>query len=321
MGMSQSYGPGDELESLATIDQALDAGVTLFDTADVYGDGANEELLGHALAGRRDDAVIATKFGLARIAGGVAVNGRPDYVRSCCEASLRRLNTDRIDVYFQHRVDPDVPIEETVGAMAQLVQAGKVQYLGLSEASARTINRAVAVHPIAALQSEWSLLSRDLESDVLPVARANGIGIVAYSPLGRGFLTGTIEDVNQLDAGDVRRRQPRFQGENLRTNLELVSRCKAVAVRKGCTVGQVALAWVMAQGADVVPIAGTKRRTYLMENLAAGSVTLDADDFEQLNSIGRPGTVAGARHTSPEYGESADLVGGDDAITPNGEQS
>ena len=237
----------------------MDAGVTLFDTADVYGDGANEELLAnHALAGRRDDAVAATKFGLARMADGVAVNGRPEYVRSCCEASLRRLKTDRIDLYFQHRVDPDVPIEETVGAMAQLVQAGKVRHLGLSEASARTIIRATAVHPIAALQSEWSLWSRDLESDVLPVARANGIGIVAYSPLGRGFLTGTIVDVNQLDASDVRRRQPRFQGENLRTNLELVSICRTIAVRKGCTAGQVALAWVLGQGADVVPIPGTK---------------------------------------------------------------
>jgi aryl-alcohol dehydrogenase-like predicted oxidoreductase len=301
MGMSQSYGQTDETESIATINHALDAGVTLLDTADVYGNGANEELVGRAIAGRRDELMLATKFSMSRVEGRPTINGRPEYVRSACDVSLARLQTDHIDLYYQHRVDPTVPIEDTVGAMAELVAAGKVRYLGLSEASAQTIRRAVAVHPIAALQSEWSLWTRDIENEVLQVARDNGVGIVPYSPLGRGFLTSPDE----FGENDMRSTQPRFQGDNFATNLRLVDQVRELADEKGCTPGQLALAWVMAQGDDVVPIPGTKRRTYLDENIGAVSVQLTATDLERLQAITPPGVAAGARYPQEHtYGDS-----------------
>ena len=284
MGMSDFYGatPDDDPESVATIHRALDLGITFLDTADMYGRGANEELVAKAIADRRDQVVVATKFGIVRTDDPSyrAVNGRPEYVRQACEASLRRLGVDHIDLYYQHRTDPDTPIEETVGAMASLVAAGKVRHLGLSEATAGTIRRAVAVHPIIAVQSEWSLFSRDIEAEVVPTCRELGVGLVPYSPLGRGILTGTINTTANLAADDFRRRtQPRFQGDNLDRNLALVEVVKEVAVRHGCTAGQVALAWVLGQGADVVPIPGTRRRHYLEENVAASSIQLDADDW------------------------------------------
>ncbi|HZU39808.1 MAG TPA: aldo/keto reductase, partial [Solirubrobacteraceae bacterium] len=262
MGMSEFYGPGDEQESIATIQRALDLGVTMLDTADMYGHGANEALVGRAIGGRREEVVLATKFGIVRdpenpTARGV--NGRPEYVRRACEASLRRLGVDHIDLYYQHRVDPDVPIEETVGAMAELVEQGKVLHLGLSEASAQTIRRAHAVHPITALQSEYSLWTRDVEAEVLPTLRELGIGLVAYSPLGRGFLTGRFQRPEDIPAGDYRRDSPRFQGENFQKNLQLVERLQSMARGKGCTASQLALAWVLAQGEDIVAIPGTKR--------------------------------------------------------------
>src|SRR5579875_950773 len=260
MGMSQSYGAADPTESRATIDRALELGVFFLDTADVYGDGHNEEFVGAAIAGRRDDVVLATKFSLSRDSdsGDMKVSGRPEYVRSACDASLQRLGTDRIDLYYQHRVDPEVPIEDTVGAMAELVTAGKVKHLGLSEASSDTIRRACAVHPIAALQSEWSLWTRDVEADVLGTARELGVGIVPFSPLGRGFLTGAIKSPDDFGDDDFRKNNPRFQGDNFRRNLELVDEVRRLADAKGCTAGQLALAWVLAQGDDVVPIPGTK---------------------------------------------------------------
>ncbi|MGX7680263.1 aldo/keto reductase [Jatrophihabitans sp. DSM 45814] len=305
MGMSQSYGQGDETESIATIQRALDVGVNFLDTADVYGSGANEELVGRAVAGRRDEVVLATKFTFSRVGGKMVINGRPEYVHASCDASLRRLGTDRIDLYYQHRVDPTVPIEDTVGAMAELVAAGKVRYLGLSEASASSIRRAVAVHPIAALQSEWSLWTRDIENDVLDVARQMGVGIVPFSPLGRGFLTGKLTDPDEFGEGDLRLTQPRFQGENFHTNLRLVDRVREVAQEKGCSAGQLALAWVMAQGTDVVPIPGTKRRAYLEENVGAAAVDLTQDDLDRLNSITPPGVAAGARYQQAHaYGDS-----------------
>ncbi|HYU38561.1 MAG TPA: aldo/keto reductase, partial [Acidimicrobiia bacterium] len=260
MGMSQIYGPADETESLATIARALELGVTFLDTADVYGLGHNEELVGRAIAGRRDDVVLATKFGIVRRPEDNnfrAVNGRPDYVRSACDASLQRLGVNHIDLYYQHRADPNVPIEDTIGAMAELVDAGKVRHLGLSEAATDTIRRAHAVHPISALQSEWSLWSRDIEGEVLPTARELGIGIVPYSPLGRGLLTGQISSADDLSRGDFRRGTPRFEGENLTRNLEVVDRVRTIATEKGVTPGQLALAWVQAQGDDVAPIPGT----------------------------------------------------------------
>jgi aryl-alcohol dehydrogenase-like predicted oxidoreductase len=304
MGMSQAYGPADEVESIATIHRALDEGVTFLDTADSYGSGANEDLVGRAISGRRDEVVLATKFSISRVDGATVVNGRPEYVHACCDASLARLQVDHIDLYYQHRVDPTVPIEDTIGAMAELVSAGKVRFLGLSEASANSIRRAVSVHPIAALQSEWSLWTRDIEADVLAVARENGIGIVAFSPLGRGFLTGTVNPAD-FAPGDMRRTNPRFQGENFQANLQLLEQVRALAHRKGCTAGQIALAWVLAQGDDVVPIPGTKRRAYLDENLAAAHIDLSADDLNQLQAITPPGAAAGARYPFEHtYGDS-----------------
>ncbi len=307
MGMSQSYGPADEHESIATIHRALDLGVFFLDTADVYGDGHNESLVGRAIRDRRDEVVLATKFSLSRdSSGGMnAVNGRPDYVRSACDASLQRLGTDRIDLYYQHRVDPKVPIEDTVGAMSELVTAGKVRHLGLSEASAATLRRAVAVHPITALQSEWSLWTRDLEDEVVPVARELGIGLVPFSPLGRGFLTGAITSPDDFGDDDFRKNNPRFQGENFTRNLELVDEVRRLAADKGCTAGQLALAWVMAQGQDVVPIPGTKRRSYLEENAGASRVQLTDDDLERLAKIAPPGAAAGGRYPfQHSYGDS-----------------
>lgn len=302
MGMSQSYGVADEQESIATIHRALELGVFFLDTADVYGDGHNEELLGRALAGRRDQVVLATKFSLRRDAtGAMEINGRPDYVRACCDASLRRLGTDHIDLYYQHRVDPNVPIEETVGAMAQLVEVGKVRHLGLSEASSRSLERAVSVHPITALQSEWSLWTRDLEPEVLACARRLRIGIVAFSPLGRGFLTGAITSPEDFGPEDFRADNPRFLGENFTRNLDLVRQVVDIAKHKGCTPSQLALAWVLARGNDVVPIPGTKRRRYLEQNVAACSVTLTPADLARLDAVLPPEGAAGARYPQSDY--------------------
>jgi aryl-alcohol dehydrogenase-like predicted oxidoreductase len=297
MGMSFAYGPADETEALATIDRALELGVNFLDTADIYGAGANEELVGRAVKGRRDDVVLATKFGIVFGPGrSRSARGTPEYVHEACDASLRRLGVDVIDLYYQHRADPDVPIEDTVGAMAELVAAGKVRYLGLSEASADTMRRAATVHPISALQSEWSLWSRDLEDEELRTARELGIGIVPYSPLGRGFLTGKITSREELTADDFRHTQPRFQGANLDRNLELVERVRALAEEKGATAGQLALAWVQHRGDDVVPIPGTKRRTYLEENIGALAVELSPADLAQLDEIAPAGAAAGARY-------------------------
>jgi aryl-alcohol dehydrogenase-like predicted oxidoreductase len=306
MGMSQSYGPADEGESIATIHRALDLGVFFLDTADVYGDGHNESLVGRAIRDRRDDVVLATKFSLSRGDGGaMKVDGSPDYVRRACDASLQRLGLDHIDLYYQHRVDADTPIEDTVGAMSELVAAGKVRHLGLSEASADTLRRASAVHPIAALQSEWSLWTRDLEPEVVGVARELGIGIVPFSPLGRGFLTGAITSPEDFGDDDFRKNNPRFQGENFDRNLRLVDEVKAIAAEKGCTAGQLALAWVMAQGADVVPIPGTKRRSYLEQNVGACAVALTDTDLDRLEKIAPPGAAAGDRYSwRHTYGDS-----------------
>ena len=281
MGMSEFYGATDETEAVNTIHRAIDLGVTFLDTADIYGSGHNEHLVGRALKDRRDAVVLATKFGNVRDADGtfIGINGRPDYVRAACEASLKRLGVDVIDLYYQHRVDPNTPIEDTVGAMAALVTEGKVRYLGLSEAGAETIRRAAAVHPIAALQSEYSLWTREIESEILPTVRALGIGFVPYSPLGRGFLTGQITKIEDLDADDWRRKGPRFQGDNFERNLDLVTKVKALADAKGCTAAQLALAWVLAQGEDIVPIPGTKRRKYLEENVGALDVILTPEDL------------------------------------------
>jgi aryl-alcohol dehydrogenase-like predicted oxidoreductase len=288
MGMSEFYGPRDDAESLATIQRALDLGVTFLDTADMYGPFTNEELVGRAIRGRRHEVVVATKFGIVRdpadrtIRG---ISGRPEYVRSACDASLRRLGVDAIDLYYQHRVDPGTPIEDTVGAMAELVSAGKVRHLGLSEASAQTLRRAHAVHPITALQSEYSLWTRDPEDEILAMCRALGVGFVAYSPLGRGFLTGQIRRFEDLAPDDYRRLSPRFQGENFQRNLDLVAQVRAIAVAKGCTPGQLALAWVLARGNDIVPIPGTKRRGYLEENVGALGVVLTAEDLRRIDEV------------------------------------
>ena len=299
MGMSEFYGPTDEAEAIATIHRALDLGVDFLDTADIYGPFTNERLVGRALAGRRHEVVLATKFGNERREDGswVGVNGRPEYVRSACEASLARLGVDHIDLYYQHRVDKTVPIEETVGAMATLVGEGKVRYLGLSEAAPATIRRAHAVHPITALQTEYSLWSRDPEQAVLPAVRELGIGFVAYSPLGRGFLAGRFRGPDDLrDEGDFRSRHPRFQDDNLTRNLELLERLEEIAREKGVTPAQLALAWVLHRGADVVPIPGTKKRRYLEENVAAAALELSDEELARLDQALPPGATAGERY-------------------------
>ena len=298
MGMSEFYGTADEKESVATIHQALDAGVSLLDTADMYGPFKNEELVAKAIRGRRDTVVLATKFGIVRTgdASFRGVNGRPAYVKSACDASLHRLGVDHIDLYYQHRVDPDVPIEETVGAMAELVTAGKVCYLGLSEAGPQTIRRAHAVHPISALQTEYSLWSREPEAQILPALRELGIGLVPYSPLGRGFLTGHFKRYEDLAADDYRRHSPRFQGENFAKNLELVERVKQMAAGKGVTAGQLALAWVLAQGKDIVPIPGTTRRSHLEQNIAAVDLNITPSDLSDIAAVMPPGAASGMRY-------------------------
>jgi aryl-alcohol dehydrogenase-like predicted oxidoreductase len=298
MGMSDFYGGRDEAEAVATIHRALDLGIDFLDTADMYGGGRNEELVGRAIRGRRNGVTIATKFGNVRNPDGTfkGVNGRPEYVRLCCEASLRRLGIDTIDLYYQHRVDPDTPIEDTVGAMAQLVSEGKVRFLGLSEAAPQTVRRAHAVHPIAALQTEYSLWSREPAEAVLPTLRELGIGFVAYSPLGRGFLTAKIRSIDDLEPGDYRRTSPRFQGENFVRNLGLVDRIHAMAAEKGCAPSQLALAWVLAQGDDIVPIPGTKRRRYLEENVGALDIMLTQPDLERIEQAIPLGEIAGERY-------------------------
>jgi aryl-alcohol dehydrogenase-like predicted oxidoreductase len=299
MGMSEFYGATDEAESIATLNRAVELGVDFFDTSDMYGPYKNEELLGKAFRGRRDEVIIATKFGIQRdptSETGRSINGRPEYVHEACEGSLKRLGIDRIDLYYQHRVDPKVPIEETVGAMADLVKEGKVRFLGLSEAAPDTIRRAHAVHPISALQTEYSLWSRDPEDEILATVRELGVGFVAYSPLGRGFLTGQIKSIDDLAADDYRRYSPRFQGENFAKNLELVERVTDIAREKGVTPGQLALAWVLAQGDDIVPIPGTKRRAYLEENVAASSIALSGDDLARIDAVAPKGVAAGTRY-------------------------
>ena len=298
MGMSEFYGPTDEAESIATIHRALDLGINFLDTADVYGPYTNEQLVGQAIAGRRDQVVLATKFGIVRGSDPQTrgVNGRPEYVRASCEGSLKRLGVDHIDLYYQHRVDPTVPIEDTVGALAELVWQGKVRYIGLSEAAAATLRRAQTVHPITALQTEYSLWSRDPEDDLLPTCRALGIGFVAYSPLGRGFLTGRFRNFDDLPPGDFRRGSPRFQETNFQKNLDLVRRVEEIAHEKRRTPAQLALAWLLARGEDIVPIPGTKQRGRLKENAQAVDIALSKSDLARIDAVAPKGAAAGARY-------------------------
>ncbi|MBD3401794.1 aldo/keto reductase [candidate division GN15 bacterium] len=299
MGMSEFYGSTDDSESIKTIHRSIELGVTFLDTADMYGVGDNEKLVGKAIGDRRDKVVLATKFGILRgeDRSFLGVNGKPEYVRQACEASLKRLGIDTIDLYYQHRVDPQVPIEETVGAMAELVTEGKVRYLGLSEAASETIRRAQKVHPISALQTEYSLWTRDVEKDILDTCRELGVGFVAYSPLGRGFLTGKIKSMDDLEDSDYRKKgMPRFEGDNLKKNLEIIQGLEAIAEQKGCSLAQLSIAWLLARGEDIVPIAGTKRIHYLEENLKALEVTLTADDMDKIDEVAPIGAAEGTRY-------------------------
>ncbi|NJL20597.1 MAG: aldo/keto reductase [Leptolyngbyaceae cyanobacterium SM1_3_5] len=302
MGMSEFYAGRDEQESIATIHRALELGVMLLDTADMYGPFTNEELVGRAIRDRRDQVILATKFGNVRSSDGqfLGVSGKPDYVRQACDASLQRLGVDVIDLYYQHRVDPTVPIEETIGAMAELVKQGKVRYLGMSEAAPATIRRAHAVHPITALQTEYSLWSREPEDELLPTVRELGIGYVAYSPLGRGFLSGEFTNPDDFAPDDYRRNAPRFQGENFYKNLQLVEQVKAIATEKGTTPSQLALAWLLAQGNDIVPIPGTKQRRYLEENIAATEIVLTDEELSRIEAIAPKGIAVGSRYAEPQ---------------------
>jgi aryl-alcohol dehydrogenase-like predicted oxidoreductase len=302
MGMSEFYGSHDDVKSIAAIHRALELGITFLDTADMYGVGKNEELVGRAIKGKRGQVFLATKFGNVRDRDGkfLGMNGKPEYVRSACEASLRRLGVETIDLYYQHRVDPDTPIEETVGEMARMVEEGKVRYLGLSEAGSTTIRRAEATHHITALQTEYSLWTRDVEPEILPLCRELGIGFVAYSPLGRGFLTARIKRVEDLEEGDYRRMSPRFQPENMKRNLAFLQRLEGIASEKHCTTGQLALAWLLAQGPDVVPIPGTKRKEFVEQNAAAAAIELSPADMKRIDEAAPRGVTAGTRY--PEQG-------------------